>query len=88
MRSRPLVVATVCLQYSAQPCFIEDEHVIEAFATDGSDEAFHVSILPGYARCREHLLHRHRVRRPAEFIEGMIAVANQGGVAPIPKVRR
>lgn len=39
--------STVGPQHSAQPRFIEDEHVIEAFSSDGSDETLQYAFCHG-----------------------------------------
>jgi len=44
---RALVVSEVGTQDAAEVCLAKDDHVIEALAPDGTDEALDVRILPG-----------------------------------------
>jgi hypothetical protein len=43
--------------------FAENDHVVQALAPDGADEALCEGILPGTVRRREHLLDPMRFRR-------------------------
>jgi len=44
MRARSVVVAEVAAQNSPQMAFVENDHMVEAFAPDGTDDAFDIRI--------------------------------------------
>src|SRR4051795_8271030 len=61
-----------------QASLVEDDHVIEALAANGSDHAFHVCALPRRPRRREHLLDAHRIHLLDEVVaEDSIAIPEQ-----------
>src|SRR5512143_3937337 len=66
MRSRLVVVLKVRRQHSAQVTLIEDDDVIEAFATDRADDALDVGILPWRSRRSDDLIDSHRLEAIAE----------------------
>src|SRR5262249_9218660 len=68
MGAHGVVVAHVAPQESTQMPFIEDDHVVEAIATDGADEPFHEGILPGCARGGEDLADSHTLDSPHELL--------------------
>ena len=41
------MILKVCRQYAAKMTFIEDDDVIETFATDRADDAFDIGVLHG-----------------------------------------
>ena len=43
----PVVVGEIVSQHATQVRFVQHHYVVEALAAEGSDEAFHVRILPG-----------------------------------------
>jgi hypothetical protein len=47
VRARRGVVLDVSLQHAPQPDRIHNDHVIEAFSSNGPDEPFDIGILPG-----------------------------------------
>jgi len=51
MRPDLVVIGSVILQHATQLGFVEHDQVIEAFATDRSDEPLNVAVLPRRARC-------------------------------------
>lgn len=59
MRSRVQVVVEVRSQDAPQLAIIQDDDMVETLTTDRTDEAFAIRILPGRARCDEHLLDAH-----------------------------
>ena len=56
MSAPAVVIANIGGKRSVQRTLSEDDHVIQAFAANGSDQPFNVGPLPRRARCREHLL--------------------------------
>jgi hypothetical protein len=52
---------------SIQRSFVEGDHVIEAFAANRANHAFHVGPLLGRAWCREDLLDCHRLHTLREI---------------------
>ena len=46
--------------------FIQDDHVVQAFAPHAADQAFHIRILPRASWRRDDLFHAHRHHRRAE----------------------
>ena len=50
MSATPVVVALKFGKYRAQVELIPDNDVVQAFASDGSNDAFCISVLPGAAR--------------------------------------
>ena len=77
VRTRLFVVRTIPHHQPLQARFVEHDHVIEAFTTSGSNTSLDECILPRRARCREHVLDRHRLRRAPEAVKGVIAIVNQ-----------
>lgn len=66
MRAALVVILKVCRQYTAQVTLIEDDDMIEAFATDRADDAFDVGVLPRRSRRGDDLLDGHRLDTVAE----------------------
>jgi hypothetical protein len=66
MSAASVVVLKVCRQHTAQVMLIEDEDVIEAFATDRADDAFDIGVLPRRSRRGDNLLDGHRLDTIAE----------------------
>ena len=56
MRAASVVVLKICRQHTAQVTLIEDDNVIEAFATDRADDAFDIGVLPRRSRRGDDLL--------------------------------
>src|SRR5262249_16396715 len=59
MRAAPMVVAEARRQEAAQVGGIQNDQVIEALATDGSDQPLDERVLPGTCRTRDDLGDRH-----------------------------
>ncbi len=59
MRATAMVVAEVRRQDVPQVRGIQDDHVIEALATNGSDEPFNERVLPGTSWTGDDLDDRH-----------------------------
>lgn len=66
MCSALVVVFKVCQQYAAQVTLIEDDDVIETFATDRANDAFDIGVLPRRSRRGDDLLDSHRLNTVAE----------------------
>src|SRR5207253_872338 len=85
MRAGSLVIFHVLCENTCEAGGSEDDHVIEALASDGSDEAFSVRVLPGRPRCREHVGDGHGLCSGAEAGEREIAVVQQVARQGIPR---
>ena len=59
MRSPTMVVTEVAGQDLTQVSLIQNDHVIEAFSPDTSDQPFDERVLPWTSRCSYHLLCAH-----------------------------
>ena len=66
MRAASVVVFKVCRQHTAQVPLIEDDDVIETFATDRANDAFDIGVLPRRSRRGDDLLDGHRLDTIAE----------------------
>src|SRR3954447_23727413 len=55
MRPAPMVVGEIRAKDSAEMPLIDDDYVVETFASNGPDHAFDVRILPWTPRTRHHL---------------------------------
>ncbi len=66
MRSGSVVIIEVRNKDPPQMSFIQDDHVVQAFAPHAADQAFHIRILPWASWCRDDLFHTHRHHRRAE----------------------
>ena len=54
---------------------VQNDHVIEALAAQGADDAFHVGTLPRRSRCRQNFLDSHGFYCSRELIaEDPVAV--------------
>ncbi len=73
-----MVVINVASQYLAQVLLIENDDVIQAFATNGSDKPLAAPILPRRAKCSLDLIdtQRHRTMRRLSS-EDRVVVSNQ-----------
>src|SRR5262245_8371423 len=67
MCSRPVVIVEVLGEYATQMTLAEDDHVIEALPTDGSDHSFNERILPGGSRRSPDLLDAQRVNTASKL---------------------
>ena len=66
MRSGSVVIIEVRNKDPSQMPFIQDDHVVQAFAPHAADQAFHIRILPRASWRRDDLCHAHRHNRRAE----------------------
>ena len=66
VRSGSLVIIEVRNKDSSQMPFIQDDHVVQAFAPHAADQAFHIWILPRASWRCDDLFHAHRHHRRAE----------------------
>jgi hypothetical protein len=83
----PMIITAECLQMVVQAAFIEDNDVIQAFATNGADEPFDIRALPWRSRCRQHLVDSHCLHLLDEVVsEDPIPVAEQ--ISAMSSVRR
>jgi len=57
----PVVVGEIVSQHATQVRFVQHHYVVEALAAEGSDEAFHVRILPRGPRRRLDFADPHGV---------------------------
>src|SRR5215831_3548736 len=88
MGSRMLVIRKITLQDAAQRSLISHDEVVQAFATNGADEALHIRILPGAAWRRNHIFHSQGSGEVGEIsaIDG-VAIAQQIGRRLVPRER-
>src|SRR5437763_1683488 len=85
MRTASFVVFEIILQNPAQPGLMENNDVIQAFATDGAHQSFRKGILPRRSRRSQDFPNAHRFRRLTELLTvHAVAVAQQvtRGVVP------
>ena len=59
VRARLMVIDEVAVQDAAQVPLAEDENVIQALASDRTDQALHERVLPGTVRRGENFLDPH-----------------------------
>jgi len=77
VRAGFVIVTEVVFEYSAQLVVIDHNHMIEALATNASDDAFHVAILPRTPWCNANFFDAHSFNpRPEEFAIDSVAVSN------------
>jgi hypothetical protein len=63
---------------AAKATLVEHDHMIEAFAANGTDQAFYVGTLPGCTRCGQYLLDAHGLQLVHKLIsKNAIAIAQQ-----------
>ena len=60
MRSGSVVIIEVRNKDPSQMSFIQDDHVVQAFAPHAADQAFHIWILPRASWRGDDLFHAHR----------------------------
>ena len=54
-----MIILGETLNMAPKTRFIEHDDVIEALATDGSNQSFHVRTLPRRARCGKNFFYTH-----------------------------
>src|SRR5262249_16883027 len=59
VRARFVIIAEIVFEQSAQMAVIQDDHMIQTLATNGSDHTFHVAVLPRTPWCNANLLDVH-----------------------------
>ena len=59
MRTPVMIILEITSQKPPQMWLVQDDHVVEAFATDTPDEPFDVGILPGTSGRDQHLFDPH-----------------------------
>src|SRR5713226_919505 len=80
MGARAVVVAEVAAQTTTEVSLVEDNHVVEQFASDGADQALGEGVLPRRARCGENLGRAHALHSlPKLAPEDAVAIAEQVG---------
>src|SRR5437879_9548956 len=78
MRTASFGVFEIILQNPAQPGLMENDDVIQAFATDGAHQSFRKGILPRRSRRSQDFPNAHRFRRLTELLTvRAVAVAQQ-----------
>src|SRR2546430_14312675 len=78
MRSRSVIVIEIGSESSSQRGFMEHDHMIEAFATNGSVHPLDIGSLPRRARCRQDFANAHVSHVFSEVIaKDRIAVAQE-----------
>src|ERR1051326_694609 len=78
MRSRVVIIAQVAFKNAAEMFVVDDDHMIEAFATEASDQSLHVRILPRTSWSRPYLLNSHSLNSVLEILPvNSISIANQ-----------
>src|SRR5258708_38566997 len=88
MRPRSVVVFDVGGKDTTQMALVEDHDVVEAFATDRTDHALDVRVLPGRAWRRDDFRDPHRLDPAAEVpVIRRIAIANQIAQSSVPRNR-
>ena len=85
MRPTLVMILKIGRQHTAQVTLIEDDDVIEAFATDRADDALDIGVLPRRPRCGDDLLDRHRLDTIAEGLPiRRVAVSQQKARRRVP----
>src|SRR5713226_10248560 len=80
MSARAVVVAKVAAQTTTEVSLVEDNHVVEQFASDGADHTLGEGVLPRRARCGENLGGAHTLHPlPKLAPEDAVAIAEQVG---------
>jgi len=88
MCSRPVIVRREGFHLPVQPRFVEDDHMIEALAANGTDYALDVGPMPRGSRRTEHLLYAHVVDLSGEVVtEDSIPISQQIAWCRVPGER-
>src|SRR6476620_1477210 len=66
MRSGVVVILKIARQYAAQVTLVEDDHVIQAFTADRTDQTLDIGVLPMLSRSSDDLRDSHRPNAMAE----------------------
>jgi hypothetical protein len=66
MRAALVMIFKVSREHSAEVTLIEDDDVIETFATDRADDAFNIGVPPRRSRRDDDFLYGHRPNTVAE----------------------
>ena len=74
VRSGPMVVLEVGCEDATEMCLADDDHVIEALASDGSDQTLNERILPWTRRSGHDFGDTHASQSPLECV-GVDAVS-------------
>ena len=72
-----VVVRQLPRQDARQADFIDDDHLIEALASNRADDPLRERVLPRGARRGEHLMDPHSGRRGSDLSERMITIAHE-----------
>jgi hypothetical protein len=85
VRPALMIVVHETLQMTGQAPFAAHDHVVQALAADGADDAFPISSLPGRARCRQHLIDPHGLNLVHDFLpEDPVPIAEQIAGCGVP----
>src|SRR5262245_13153891 len=77
MRAGFVIVAEVIFEQTAQVVVTDDDHMIQALATNASNHPLHIAVLPRTSRCDTNLLDAHSFNpRPEAFTVDSVAVAD------------
>jgi len=80
VRARLMVIDEVAVQDAAQVPLAEDENVIQALASDRTDQALHERVLPGAVRRREDFVDPHALHSvPKLLAVDLVTVAQEIG---------
>ena len=74
VRARAVIVAEVIAKTTPQVSLVEDDDVVEEFASDGTDHELGEGILPGRARRGENLGDADALRPSSKFASGEAVV--------------
>ena len=77
VRARFVIIAEITFEQSTQMVVIEDDHMVQTFTTNASDQSLHVAVLPRTPWCNANLLDAHSVdSRSEESAIDSITVSN------------
>ena len=78
MRANVVIICKIQCQYSLQVDFVQHDHVIQTFSTDGADDSFSVGILPGRSRRSGDFVGSHAFDAVLEIVAvDAVAIAKQ-----------
>ena len=87
MRANVVIICKIQCQYSLQVDFVQHDHVIQTFSTDGADDAFSVGILPGRSRRSGDFVGSHAFDAVLKIV-AVDAVAIAGEIVVPPRTGR
>lgn len=85
MCSSAIVISQARKQNVGQMPLAQDHNVIKAFASDGADQPFAMSILPGRSRRGRPVADPHGAKTPCEYLAiDAVAITNEIVRRPFP----